>query len=251
MIELKNVSKSINSFKILNNVDLQVKEGEFIVFFGPNGCGKTTLLNLVGGLDEVSEGSILINGKNPKDARIGYVFQNFHESVYPWLSVLDNVSLPLEIQSISKIEARRIATSFLNKVGLSNNVSQFPYTLSGGMKQRVAIARAMASNPDVLLFDEPFSALDYENRLKLEEQLANFWSNQKKTAFFVSHDIDEAVFLADKIIVMSKRPGTIKKIIEVDLPKPRDASVRFSKKFFELKNLVLNEFTNEVEAKVE
>lgn len=245
-ISINGLSKSFGSLDVLKKINLEVKDGEFVVIFGPNGCGKSTLLNCIAGLDEPSGGSIAIGGKPVAQAKIGFVFQNFQESVFPWLTVLDNVAFALEVQGVGKSEARGKALKFVEEIGLKAFADEYPYRLSGGMKQLVAIARARAYNPDVFMLDEPFSALDYENKLFAEEQLLKVWQESGKTTVFVSHDVEEAVFLADKVVVLSKRPSTVKKIIPIPLKRPRTIETRMRKEFFELKNKVLTEFKKEL-----
>ncbi len=246
VIRMKGVGKDFGSLRVLKNVDFQLSDGEFVVLFGPNGCGKSTLLNMIAGLDVPTAGRVSIDSKNPSEAKIGFVFQNFHESIFPWLTVLDNVAFALEVQGVPKAEARAGAMPFVREAGLEFFASEFPYRLSGGMKQLVAIARARAYDPDVFLLDEPFSALDYQNKLFAEEQLLKVWAKSRKTTLFVSHEVEEAVFLADRVIVLSKRPAVVKKIISIPLERPRTFEMRMSTAFFKLKNEVLAEFRKQL-----
>ena len=249
-IHVDNLSKSFQALDVLKNVNLRVNDGEFIVIFGPNGCGKSTLLNCIAGLDEPSKGSVTIGGKPCKDAKVGFVFQNFQESVFPWLTVLDNVAFALQVQGVASEEARKNALKFIEDIGLKAFANEFPYRLSGGMKQLVSIARARAYDPDVFLLDEPFSALDYQNKIFAEEQLLKVWQESKKTTVFVSHDVEEAVFLADKVVVLSKRPSGVKKIIPIPLKRPRTIETRMRQEFFKLKNEVLAEFKKQLDSKI-
>lgn len=248
-IKVKNLSKEIskskrdpNPFKILNKISFEAKEGEFIAFFGPNGCGKTTMLNLISGLDKPSFGEILINGKSPRKSKIGFVFQNYNESMLPWRTVEGNVSLALEAQDKSLKTKKEIVDKLLKKVGLSEHRNKYFYELSGGLKQLSAICRAFAYDPEILLMDEPFSSLDYSTSRKMGMELLNIWKETKKTTLFVSHDIDEAIFLADKVIVLSNRPAKIKEIIEVKLPRPRNLDILSSKEFFNIRKKILEVF---------
>lgn len=245
-VECKKLSKSFASLEVLRDISLQIRTGEFVVIFGPNGCGKSTLLHTIAGLEGPSTGSVSIGGKPVNKAKIGFVFQNFQESIFPWRTVLDNVAFALEVQGFEKSKARIKAAGFVEEVGLKAFANEYPYNLSGGMKQLVSIARARAYDPDVFLLDEPFSALDYQNKLFAEEQLLKIWQESGKTTVFVSHDVEEAVFLADKVLVLSKRPASVKKIIPIPIERPRTVETRMQKTFFELKNKVLAEFEKEL-----
>ena len=252
IIEVNNISKEflqsnkknkIN--KVLNNISFKIEDGEFVTIFGPNGCGKTTLLNIIAGIENPTFGEILINKQNPEFSKKGFVFQNYNESMLPWRTALGNIELALEIQNINNKKRKEIAQHFLNKVDLLKYKDNYFYELSGGMKQLVAICRAFAYNPEILLMDEPFSSLDYSTTRKMELELLKVWRETKKTTLFVSHDIDEAILLADKIIILSKRPAIIKEIIKIDLPRPRKLEILSSKKFFEIRKKILRLFENE------
>jgi len=202
-------------------------------------------LNIIAGIENSVSGNVLINQKHPRFAKIGFVFQNYNESMLPWRTARGNIELALEMQKISNGKKKQISEHLLNKVGLLNHKNKFFYELSGGMKQLVAICRAFAYNPDLLLMDEPFSSLDYSTTRKMELELLNVWKETKKTTLFVSHDIDEAILLADRIIVLSKRPAKVKEIVKIDLPRPRKLEMLSSKKFFEIRNKILRLFENE------
>jgi len=236
IIEFKNVGKNYNSLKILNDINLKIKNGEFISIIGPSGCGKTTLLKLCSGLREVSNGQIYINKLSPKLAlekkEIGFIFQN--PVLLPWRNAEENVELPLEL--IGETNYGNLPKSMLNLVGLKNFKNSYPNELSGGMQQRVSIARALTFKPSILLMDEPFGALDEITRDKLNLELLNIWENKKTSLtsiLFVTHSIPEAVFLSDKIIILSKFPAKIEKIVEVDLPRPRNIKLRTTKKYLD------------------
>lgn len=249
MISLKAISKKFKKdsvvTNVIENINLEVQKGEFVTVFGPNGSGKTTLLNIVSGLDNPDSGEVLVSGKKPKDAEVGFVFQNYNESLFPWLTTLENITLPLDIKSITKEKQIKIAEHLLNKVGLLHSKDKYVYELSGGQRQLVSICRAMAYDPDVLIMDEPFSALDYSTTRKMELELLDIWQEKKITTLFVSHDIDEAIFIADKVVVLSPRPATIKNIFEVKLPRPRTLDMFLSSEFIELRNAILNTFEYE------
>lgn len=252
MIEAENLSKEfsqlknkIKKLKVLNKLSFKIKDGEFVAFFGPNGCGKTTMLYVLSGIEKPTSGKALINGKNVELAKIGFVFQNYNESMLPWRTVAGNIELALEIQDVNKKEKNKIVEHLLEKVGLIEHKDRYFYELSGGMKQLTAICRAFAYNPEVLFMDEPFSSLDYSTLRKMWLELLNIWKETKKTTLFVSHNIDEAIFLADKVIVFTKRPAKIKKIVDVNLPRPRTLDMLSSNKFFEIRNKILELFEYE------
>lgn len=225
-IEVRDVSvkygQKKSEFQALDHVSLSVEKGEFICLLGPSGCGKTTLLNVMAGFEKAAEGSITIDGEAVTGPDIRYVtiFQNY--GLLPWRTVRKNVELGLEQKKLSKEERRRIAENYLDLVGLKAAAHKHPYQLSGGMQQRVAIARALAMNPGILFMDEPFGALDAITRMKLQEDILRICREEKKTIVFVTHDIEEAVYLADRIVVMSANPGRIKSIVKVQMPGLRD-----------------------------
>jgi NitT/TauT family transport system ATP-binding protein len=225
-------------FVALDRVDLDIADNEFVTVVGPSGCGKSTLMNILGGLEEPSEGHALVDGRKvsgPGPER-GVIFQQY--ALFPWLTVRKNVEFGLKVAGMPKAARRERAEHFIRMVGLEQFADALPKMLSGGMKQRCAIARAYAVNPSILLMDEPFGALDALTRVKLQEQLLDTWSQEKRTVMFITHDVDEAVFLANRVIVMAARPGRIHQIIDVDLPYPRTEDLRLSPEFGELRNRV-------------
>jgi len=210
---------------------LTIEQGEFICLLGPSGCGKSTLLNVVGGLVEASTGKVVVDGKavaHPGPDR-GMVFQNY--SLYPWLTVRGNIEFGPRLNKWPMKKVTKVADELIDIVGLTEYAKQFPKVLSGGMRQRVAIARALAMEPHVLLMDEPFAALDAQTRSRMQELLLDIWARKKSTVIFVTHDIEEAVFLADRVLVMSARPGRIIEDFKIDLPRPRTADVVASEEF--------------------
>ncbi|CAG7653337.1 ABC transporter ATP-binding protein [Paenibacillus allorhizosphaerae] len=229
MIEISNVSKTFHqrtggSFTALDNVSLTINKGEFVSLLGPSGCGKSTLLNLVAGLEQAEQGSITVNGKpckGPGPDRV-VVFQE--HALFPWLTVLDNVAFGLKQKGIAKKEREALAMEQIKSVHLSKFADRYPHELSGGMKQRAAIARALAMDPEILLMDEPFAALDEQTRLILHQDLEEIWMRTRKTILFITHNIREAVVLSDRVLVMSTRPGKIKKEFAVQAARPRDIS---------------------------
>ncbi|MDE6955843.1 MAG: ABC transporter ATP-binding protein, partial [Oscillospiraceae bacterium] len=205
----------------LNGVDLDIHENEFICVVGPSGCGKSTLLNIIAGLTQPTSGTVLCNGKEVTGTGTdrGVVFQQY--ALFPWLTVKKNVKFALEMRGVKGKEADEEAMKYLEKVDLVKFADHYPKELSGGMKQRVAIARAYAANPEVLLMDEPFGALDAQTRTQLQTELLETWEKDRKTCFFITHDVDEAIILAQKVIIMSARPGRIKEMVDIDIPYPR------------------------------
>lgn len=221
----------------LDRVSLTIADDEFISFVGPSGCGKTTLLRIIAGLDHADSGSVLVDG-NPilgPGPKVGMVFQEY--SLFPWRSVLNNVAFGLQMKGVSKTERQQIARKYISLVGLDQFEKSYPFELSGGMRQRVAIARALANDPDLLLMDEPFGALDAQTRNKMQAELLVIWDRSKKTILFVTHSVDEAVFLSDRIVVMSPRPGRIRSVVPVQITRPRD---RTAPEFASLRRDVLS-----------
>jgi len=224
----------------LSGIDLQIERGEFVSFIGPSGCGKTTLLRVIADLEQPTGGSISVNGVSPSEARLarayGYVFQA--AALYPWRTIGANVSLPLEVMGMAKAERDDRVSRNLELVNLTGFEKKFPWQLSGGMQQRASIARALSFDPDMLLMDEPFGALDEIVRDHLNEQLLKLWAQTRKTVVFVTHSIPEAVFLSTRIVVMSPRPGQIHEIIDCDLGEDRPLEIRESTKFLEIAHRV-------------
>ena len=240
-IQVKNLDvtfkdNSGNDVKALTGVNLDIYKGEFISLLGPSGCGKTTLLRSIADLQEPTDGTIRISGQTPKELRLqqkfGFVFQQ--PVLFDWRTVKKNVELPLEIMYQSKAERSRRAEEMLEMVGLKHFADHFPRQLSGGMQQRVNIARAFGIRPEILLMDEPFSALDEFTKEKLYEDLLRIWRQTNKTIVFVTHNIQEAVFLSDRICVLSPHPGRLSAIVDVDLPRPRTLDMKETAHFQEL-----------------
>jgi NitT/TauT family transport system ATP-binding protein len=206
----------------LQDISLSIGDGEFFCIVGPSGCGKTTLLRILAGLEEASSGTIFMKSTNKERPINSMVFQE--QSIFPWMTVIDNVSYGLRMRGIPKKERYQIAQHYIEMIGLSRFIHTYPSQLSGGMKQRVSVARAFANDPEILLMDEPFGALDEQNRILLQQELLRIWEAARKTTVFITHSIDEALCLGDRIMVMSAHPGMVKTILDVDLPRPRNIS---------------------------
>jgi ABC-type nitrate/sulfonate/bicarbonate transport system ATPase subunit len=254
-LDIRGVSRSFASAAkggaatlALQATDLTVTENDFITILGPSGCGKSTLLRIVAGLDTQTSGEVLLEGKTISGAGAdrGMVFQSY--TLFPWLTVLDNVCFGLRERDMPRTQQLEIAHSFIQKVGLKGFENHFPKQLSGGMQQRTAIARALANNPRILLMDEPFGALDHQTRELMQELLLSIWEQERKTVMFVTHDIDEAVFMGSRVVVMSARPGRIKLDRKIELAYPRHYSVKTSPEFSSLKAELTEQVRVEVRA---
>src|SRR5512138_1355574 len=217
--------------EVLSGLDLVVRRGEFVAIVGPSGCGKSVFLDILSGLTTASGGSVRLDGRpvDGPDPRTGYVFQQY--ALFPWRNALSNIEYGLEVRGLPKERRTEVAKELLSLFGLSGFGDRYPYQLSGGMQQRVAIARALATDPEVLLMDEPFAALDAQTREILQNELLRIWEKIATTVVFVTHSIEEAVFLADRVVVMTARPGRVKEIVDIELPRPRDEDVRSSAAF--------------------
>lgn len=249
-ILIKNVSvkfpdkNGVGEVTALSNVNLDIKEGEFIALLGPSGCGKTTLLRCIADLLDPTEGAVIIEGQKPRDIRLqkkfGIVFQS--PVLYEWRTVHKNIEMPLELMGMKKIDRKARVEKMLNLVGLTKFAKSYPHELSGGMQQRVGIARALAIKPQILLMDEPFSALDEFTKEKLHMDLLRIWGKTNKTVIFVTHNIQEAVFLSDRVVVLSPHPGRVSAVVDIDLQRPRDLSIKESPEFNALVSKVRNSF---------
>lgn len=228
LLEFNDLTKSYSTrdgeVLAVEGLNLAVRSGEFLTIVGPSGCGKSTLLNLLVGLETPTLGSILLDGRPAQEnrMRIGYVMQN--DNLYPWRTLSKNVEFPLEIRGIPAEERRRIARDYLRKVKLEGFEDKYPHELSGGMRQRGNIVRALSFSPDLLIMDEPFGPLDAQTRLLLQQQLLELWREERKTIIFITHDLQEAIALGDRVMVMTARPGRTKAIYDVKIPRPRNLS---------------------------
>jgi len=238
-VTLRFLPKGGKPVTALDGISLDVADKEFSVIVGPSGCGKSSLLRLVAGLIEPSAGTISLDGTivtRPGRDR-GMVFQSY--TLFPWLTVEDNVEFGLKLRDMAAMERTRIAKHYIAEVGLEGFEKSYPKQLSGGMMQRVALARALANDPAILLMDEPFGALDSQTRSLMQELLLNIWEHSHKTVLFITHDIDEAILLGDRVHVMTARPGRIKEMVEIDIPRPRNVDVLTSIEFITIKRRIM------------
>jgi NitT/TauT family transport system ATP-binding protein/sulfonate transport system ATP-binding protein len=231
--------------RALEPIDLTIGDNDFITILGPSGCGKSTLLRIVAGLDEATQGRVLLDGApaTRPGADRGMVFQAY--TLFPWLTVRENIAFGLRERGLPAAERDRIASDYIGRVGLSGFENHWPKQLSGGMQQRTAIARALANDPKILLLDEPFGALDNQTRALMQEMLLGIWERERKTVLFVTHDIEEAIFLGTRVIVMSARPGRIKADIPIRLPHPRSYKIKTTPEFVALKERLVEEIRAE------
>ena len=248
-VKIDNVEKIYEGRKgrmvALNGVSLDIKENEFICVVGPSGCGKSTLLNIIAGLLDATSGAVYVDGKKVEGTGTerGVVFQQY--ALFPWLTVIKNVMFGLKLKGMSDAEAREVAMKYIRMVDLEEFVDSYPKELSGGMKQRVAIARAYAVQPEVLLMDEPFGALDAQTRTQLQTELLKTWEEEQKTCFFITHDVEEAIVLATRVVIMSERPGRIRDIGDIDIPYPRTQETKMTPEFIALKNRIWSQVYQE------
>ncbi|MBP2143997.1 NitT/TauT family transport system ATP-binding protein [Methanococcus voltae] len=245
-LQIKNVTKRYtgkNEVLAVDNVSLEIGESEFISIVGPSGCGKSTLLRMVAGLETISDGEIIFNGNKVEgtNAERGMVFQQY--TLMPWRTVLQNITFGLEVKNIPKEERLTIARKYIQMIGLEDFENSYPYELSGGMQQRVAIARTLANDPQIVLMDEPFGALDAQTRSMLQNHLLKIWETDKKTILFITHSVDEAIYLSDKVVIMSARPGKIKEIVDINIERPRS---RISSEFLDYKKRIYDSLKEEV-----
>jgi NitT/TauT family transport system ATP-binding protein len=231
--------------RALEPIALSVADNDFITILGPSGCGKSTLLRIVAGLDRATSGRVLLDGEpvTRPGADRGMVFQSY--TLFPWLSIADNIAFGLRERGVPEVERRRIAREWCTRVGLAGFEQHYPKQLSGGMQQRTAIARVLANDPKIMLLDEPFGALDNQTRALMQEMLLGIWEREKKTVLFVTHDIEESIFLASRVVVMSARPGRIKADVAIDLPHPRHYTLKTSPEFSALKARLTEEIRAE------
>jgi NitT/TauT family transport system ATP-binding protein len=220
-IRIRDLTKAFGNFIAVDEVSLDIGRGEFFVVVGPSGCGKTTLLRILAGLDTPTSGTIDIHRPVDSERPLNsMVFQG--DSIFPWMTVWDNAAYGLRMRNAPKGRIKEVVGHYLDRTGLARFADSYPHQLSGGMRQRVSIARAFANDPEILLMDEPFSALDAQNKLLLQEELLRIWEEHKKTVLFITHSVDEAVILGDRIMIMTAQPGRVKTLVDVSLPRPRN-----------------------------
>jgi len=245
-ITIRGLSKSFNDTVIYDQFDLDLPQGEFISIFGPNGCGKSTLINMIAGLIPSDAGEILFDGKPLRDIKFGYVFQNYREALFPWLRSIDNIEYPLKFMKLAKADRRARTERLVAHLGVKIDLNRYPYELSGGQQQLVSIMRALVVEPEILFLDEPFSALDYEMTLFMRDQLQRIFVETGTTTVLVSHDLEEAVYLADRILLLSRRPACIADYVHYDAARPRADATLSEAEFVRIKAHCLEVFQREV-----
>ena len=246
VITIRGLSKSFNDTVIYDKFDLDLPQGQFISIFGPNGCGKSTLINMISGLMPVDAGQVLFDGQTIQETRLSYVFQNYRDALFPWLRAIDNIHYPLKLMGLSRRERDQRVEQLLADFGVKIDLNSYPYMLSGGQQQTVSILRALVTNPEVLFLDEPFSALDYEMTLFMREQLQRIFMKTKTTTLLVSHDLEEAVQLANHVLLLTRRPTRVADFVEIDLPWPRNTECVIDPRFVALKSHCLAVFQRQI-----
>jgi NitT/TauT family transport system ATP-binding protein len=246
VITIRGLSKSFNDTVIYDKFDLDLPQGQFISIFGPNGCGKSTLINMISGLLPLDAGQVLFDGQTIQETRLSYVFQNYRDALFPWLRAIDNIHYPLKLIGLSRRERDRRVEQLLADFGVKIDLNSYPYMLSGGQQQTVSILRALVTNPEVLFLDEPFSALDYEMTLFMREQLQRIFMKTKTTTLLVSHDLEEAVQLANHVLLLTRRPTRVADFVEIDLPWPRNTESVIDPRFVALKSHCLAVFQRQI-----
>jgi NitT/TauT family transport system ATP-binding protein len=245
-ITIRGLSKAFNETVIYDRFDLDLPQGEFISIFGPNGCGKSTLINMISGLLPLDAGQVLFDGQTIQETRLSYVFQNYRDALFPWSRAIDNIHYPLKLMGLSRAERDLRVERLLADFEVKIDLNAYPYTLSGGQQQTVSILRALVTDPEVLFLDEPFSALDYEMTLFMREQLQRMFMKTKTTTLLVSHDLEEAVQLANRVLLLTRRPTQVADFVEIDLPWPRRTESVIDARFVELKSHCLAVFQRQI-----
>jgi NitT/TauT family transport system ATP-binding protein len=247
-ITIRGLSKSFDRTVIYDNFDLDLPQGEFISIFGPNGCGKSTLINMISGLMPLDAGQVLFDGQTIQETRLSYVFQNYRDALFPWLRAIDNIHYPLKLLGLSRRQRTMRVDELVADFNVKIDLNSYPYMLSGGQQQTVSILRALVTNPEVLFLDEPFSALDYEMTLFMREQLQRIFMKTKTTTLLVSHDLEEAVQLANRVLLLTRRPTRVADFVEIDLPWPRNTESVIDPRFVALKSHCLSVFQRQIAA---
>ena len=245
-IEIRGLTKQFAGADIYRNFNLELREGEFVSIFGPNGCGKSTFINLISGIVPMDAGTVLYDGKTIEKTRLSYVFQNYRDALFPWMRAISNIQYPLKILGMDKSTRLRRVEELLAEFDIRIDLNRYPYELSGGQQQTISILRALITDPEVLFLDEPFSALDYEMTLFMRERIQNVFLKRRNTIIFVSHDLEEAVQLANRVLLLTRRPTRIAEIVPVDVPWPRASKSLSSPAFVAVKSHCLEVFSREV-----
>jgi NitT/TauT family transport system ATP-binding protein len=245
-VTIRGLSKRFDNTVIYDNFDLDIPRGQLISVFGPNGCGKSTLINMIAGLIPLDAGEILFDGMRLAEIKFGYVFQNYREALFPWLRAFDNIAYPLKMMKVAPAERKARTERLVARLGIKLDLNLYPYHMSGGQQQLVSIMRALVVEPEILFLDEPFSALDYEMTLFMREQLQRLFMESGTTMVMVSHDLEEAVYLADRVLLLSRRPARIADFTAVDVARPRADATLSDPEFVRLKAHCLEIFQREV-----
>lgn len=245
-VTIRGLSKCFDQTVIYDHFDLDIPRGRLLSIFGPNGCGKSTLINMIAGLIPADAGEILFDGKHLSEIKFGYVFQNYREALFPWLRAFDNIAYPLKLMKVPKRERRARVEELVAHLGIKLDLKRYPYEMSGGQQQLVSIVRALVVEPEILFLDEPFSALDYEMTLFMRGQLQRIFVETGTTTVLVSHDLEEAVYLADTILLLSRHPARIADFVPYDAPRPRSDATLSEHEFIRVKAHCLDVFQREV-----
>jgi NitT/TauT family transport system ATP-binding protein len=245
-VTIRGLTKRFAEAVVYDRFDLDIPRGKLVSVFGPNGCGKSTLINMIAGLVPTDGGEILFDGKPLRDIKFGYVFQNYREALFPWLRSIDNIEYPLKLMKLPRAERRVRAERLIAHLGVKIDLNRYPYELSGGQQQLVSIMRALVVEPEILFLDEPFSALDYEMTLFMRDQLQRIFVETGTTTVLVSHDLEEAVYLADRILLLSRRPATVADYVRYDAARPRTDATMSESEFVRIKGHCLEVFQREV-----
>ena len=245
-IEVRGLGKHYGGVAIYRDFDLDLRDGEFVSIFGPNGCGKSTLINMISGLAPIDAGIVLFKGKPIRETKLSYVFQNYRDALFPWMRAISNIEYPLKLLGLDKRTRAARAEALLAEFDVRIDMHRYPYELSGGQQQTISILRALITDPEILFLDEPFSALDYEMTLFMRERLQHVFMKRRNTMVFVSHDLEEAVQLADRVLLLTRPPTRVAEIVPVDLPWPRDARSLSNPQFVAIKSHCLEVFSREV-----
>ena len=245
-VTIRGLTKRFTDAVVYDRFDLDIPRGKLVSVFGPNGCGKSTLINMIAGLIPADAGEILFDGKPLRDIKFGYVFQNYREALFPWLRAIDNIQYPLKLMKLPKAERRARTERMVASLGVKIDLNRYPYELSGGQQQLVSIMRALVVEPQILFLDEPFSALDYEMTLFMRDQLQRIFVETGTTTVLVSHDLEEAVYLADRILLLSRRPACIADYVHYDAARPRTDATLSQHDFVRIKAHCLEVFQQEV-----